>query len=99
MFTKGKEKKPSHLTSVPKRRAEVAPNNPLFSENKLLDTPFPHRDAYQVWMVVSHSETFMHRCITFPWVSFTPGRDEELKLVTRNPLSSRDVDDFEQGCP
>ena len=95
----GREKNPSYLTALHKRRAGVAPNNPLFSENKTLDASFLRCDAYQVWMVASHSETFTHRCITLPWVSLTPGQDEELKLVTGIPLSSRDMDELEQGCP
>lgn len=85
--------------SLHKRRAGVAPNNPLFSENKALNTFLLHCNAYQVWTVPSHSEIFAHRCITLPWVSFTPGRDEELKLVMENPLSFRDMDELEQGCP
>lgn len=36
--------------------------------------------------MASHSGTFMHRCITLPWVSFTLGQDKELKQVMGKPL-------------
>lgn len=91
------EKNLSHLMSLHKRRARVAPNNPLFFENKMLDTSFPHCDAFQVRTVASNSKTFTHRNITLPWVSFIPGQEEELKLVMGCPLFA--MDKLEQGCP